>query len=71
MTDRIRAALATLTPAQASIVAVLFIGSVILAALAVWGFSAWNRRQLNHLTVTAPKTAEEWDDHISSHSMWG
>ena len=46
MTARIRVALATLTPAQASIVAVLFIGSVILAALAVWGFSAWNRRAL-------------------------
>ena len=46
MTARIRAALASLTPAQASIVAVLFIGSIVAAALAVWGFSVWNRRAL-------------------------
>lgn len=44
MIARIRAALATLTPAQVSIVAVLFVGSACLAALALWGFTRWNRR---------------------------
>lgn len=43
MTARIRAALASLTPAQAAIVAVLFIGSIVVAGLAVWGFTVWNR----------------------------
>ena len=46
MTARIHAALASLTPDQASIVAVLLIGSIVAAALAVWGFTVWNRRAL-------------------------
>ena len=42
MTARIRDALRSLTPTQAMIVGALFIGSAIIAALALWGFTRWN-----------------------------
>jgi len=46
MIGRIRLKLAALTPAQASICAALFIVSLTLALIALWGFTWWNRRSL-------------------------
>lgn len=45
MLIRIRTAVASLTPTQAAIVLLVFIGSSILAALVLWGFTKWNKRQ--------------------------